>query len=903
MAAQFPSCNGNAPLSASIIPSSGGGSFSCKVAECDEQIFDIFLSSTNAQQSYTFNWLLFNANIQIVSANGQFLPLNGYNSYIEVEASKQCTPTIPNSVYSYDRSGNVNFMAGDISNLEPSGAMTFNLSQPLLIMRVVVHAPPGTQLRWETPMETQVIVSQPGGPPFCGTFQTTTPGIVQISSVPSCSNINYSFNFTGGTSYGPQTSVSLPIMFNGGNNVIQELEAWIEVSSSNFMNFLASTSGILPSNTIKHQSTNVGTTHYQNIYINTTSGSLPFIGNGNLLTVNVGGPLNISLASTVTVTVKYLRVKTANGCCNVQSLNGDSRDFYYTGYNFCNDFTLSVEDIVSPDECSVPYKVKLSWPSSMGNSMYFKKLDFGVYFNTKLEVVDITSDNTICNGGGCMSFQYFPSPQLGVLVRCEISDVTLNNDSYFTVFLGGISGCVMRYTVAIATAETSAGTCVPILNPPYVYQNYSRCMSRIGGEVIYKCSAAAVDCDSYHISAISKHEEPSCNFSEVLSGSDMAYSFCVCPEEFPYKVKCHKENIGEYLAGVTTLDLLKIAQHILHPAYPTLPTLPDGFALHAADADCSGSIASADITILRELILGIREQLITNYKLIPVTPLYFPPGSSFAIFCSSGTDKNVSKASIKTNFYVVKTGDCTAPYAPSFSCKPSGALTRSSQTVKLYNKKLSVKAGEVVKIPVVLDKGIAMSAIQMELGFDPDLLQFRGFTQGILNDFGKECLGLKQIEEGTVKIGWFSTSGMAVRAESEVPLLYLEFLALRSIDRAEVLINTGSKIPNVVYGEDDVEFLLENSSSSFLPSSVMYSASPNPFSEDVTLQIWNPEKEGTISILVLDVTGKQVGSYSGTFGLENNTLNLPANLFGNSGVYFLNIRTNKESRTIKVIKE
>lgn len=902
MSAQIGPCSGNAPVGGSIAPSSGGTG-GCKVAECDEQIFDFYITSPNAN-NYAYNWIFLHAIVREVDINGQLKPLNGHNTYIEVAASKQCTPVIAGALTSFELLGDVTFAAGDATNVEPTNQRTLDLTSPLLIMRVVVHAPPGTKLQWETPVETKVIVAQHGAPNFCGTFNVMTPGIVQIPNVANCSNLHYSFNFTGGGTYFAPTPVSVPIMFNTGGIAIQELEALVEVSSTNFMNFSPTTSGMVPAGQIKERRRVDGNIHYQDIYLNTTSGQFTFAGSGVLLNVNISGPFNVSVGASVTVTVKYIRVKTVTGCCILQSLNGSSRSFSYAGYEPCEDFTLTIDDTPNAtNDCEVPYKMTLSWPSSLGNSIFFKRLEFSVYFKTPLPSVNLL-DNTICPSGDCMQFVNINngagSPE-GILVSCVVENVTLNNNSYFTAGLSGASGCVTAYTVSVSTIETSQGICVPILNPPYAYDNYARCMARLSGQLFYRFSAAAADCDSYLIDATTNQGGPECDFSETLNDSDFAYSFCVCGGSFPYEVGCQKATQGNYLAGVNALDLAAINLHLLSATNPGLPTLNDGFKLQAADVDCSGSITAEDVRDLRDLLLGNALSLpAPSYKIIPVVP---PVDNTFPAFCNTHPVKNVFRPRNQDiNFYVVKTGDCTSYFGEQLSCRPSSTVVRSPQTMAVSAMYAKAQAGTNIKIPVLLNGDMDAQAFQAEFLFDVSLLQFKGFSAGAFSDMDERSVGLTRVQEGVIRAVWFSSSGKPVHIAQEAPLFYLEFLVLQSHDVAVLTVNQDAGIPAVVYMEDEGAYLLHSARSTQVISSLSCTISPNPFRETATLRVWNAGT-GDLFISIVDATGRQTGTCSVPVEDGQSSVILPAHLFGAGGMHFVNVQTSTGVRTLKVVRE
>lgn len=84
----------------------------------------------------------------------------------------------------------------------------------------------------------------------------------------------------------------------------------------------------------------------------------------------------------------------------------------------------------------------------------------------------------------------------------------------------------------------------------------------------------------------------------TIAASDQrgGYRFTGVAPQYDYTIFPH--FAGDPLAGVTTFDLLAIAEHILGVA-----TLQTPYQLLAADADHSGSITALDLLLLRSLIL------------------------------------------------------------------------------------------------------------------------------------------------------------------------------------------------------------------------------------------------------------------------------------------------------------
>ncbi|MBK9737545.1 MAG: hypothetical protein IPO92_22355 [Saprospiraceae bacterium] len=83
------------------------------------------------------------------------------------------------------------------------------------------------------------------------------------------------------------------------------------------------------------------------------------------------------------------------------------------------------------------------------------------------------------------------------------------------------------------------------------------------------------------------------------------YEFNAIVNGLNYEVSANKG--GDYINGVSTLDLVMIQRHILG-----IQSLESPYKLIAADANNDGKVTASDLTDLRKLILGITNTLPSN---------------------------------------------------------------------------------------------------------------------------------------------------------------------------------------------------------------------------------------------------------------------------------------------------
>jgi hypothetical protein len=81
-------------------------------------------------------------------------------------------------------------------------------------------------------------------------------------------------------------------------------------------------------------------------------------------------------------------------------------------------------------------------------------------------------------------------------------------------------------------------------------------------------------------------------------------------QDVDYVVEANKG--GDYLNGVSTLDLVMIQRHILG-----LQTLDNNYLMIAADVNNDGKVTASDLTELRKLILGVTNNFVKRKLEIP----------------------------------------------------------------------------------------------------------------------------------------------------------------------------------------------------------------------------------------------------------------------------------------------
>lgn len=227
---------------------------------------------------------------------------------------------------------------------------------------------------------------------------------------------------------------------------------------------------------------------------------------------------------------------------------------------------------------------------------------------------------------------------------------------------------------------------------------------------------------------------------------------------------------GDYLNGVSTLDLLLISKHIVG-----VQPLDSPYKIIAADVNHSNSVTTLDLIHLHKLILNITDELSdnTSWRFVdasfdfpdPVNPWETSFPEAFSI---NDLDNNIDHA----DFVAVKIGDVNA-----------SAQTSSLDAVEdrdfagmwlLETLDQSVMAGEEVQLSLSAKEWREVEGFQFTFEFDRTALTLENIGEGIVH---RENFGQRYINEGWLTVSWYVQPG---REKDSGPLFDLRFKAKKA---------------------------------------------------------------------------------------------------------------------------
>ncbi len=307
------------------------------------------------------------------------------------------------------------------------------------------------------------------------------------------------------------------------------------------------------------------------------------------------------------------------------------------------------------------------------------------------------------------------------------------------------------------------------------------------------------------------------------------------------------------LNGVTSYDLVLIMKHILQ-----VDLLDSPYQLIAADANNSGSVTTADVVVLRKLILFMEPTFPNNTSWRFVDAHYqFPdPENPWAeVFPEVYSVNNLDADQLDVDFVAIKVGDVNGSATTNeFAASEARSL---GARVLLQAPDREVRAGEVVEVPVVLVEAAQLAALQGTLRFDAEALSLEGVEPAGLPGMQEDHFGFAFAQEGFLTFAWSHAEG--VRLEEGEPLFRLRFKAQTDGTLSQWIELGAHLTPAAAYGPDGAVAALALSfgGSPAKEGYALYANRPNPFSQATAIG-FELAQEGTATLTVRDLQGRVV---------------------------------------------
>jgi hypothetical protein len=357
------------------------------------------------------------------------------------------------------------------------------------------------------------------------------------------------------------------------------------------------------------------------------------------------------------------------------------------------------------------------------------------------------------------------------------------------------------------------------------------------------------------------------------------------PSGLDYEVTASKG--GDYINGVSTLDLVMIQRHILG-----IQTFDSPYKLIAADATNDGIVTAADLTELRKLILGITNELPNNASWrFPVSSQTMDASNPFP-FMEKIAIASISVDKMDQNFVAVKIGDVNGNVSTNVA-NPA-VEGRSNKTVAMAVAEQAIAAGDVVEIPVTAANFNDVAGFQYTMNLKGASLV--GINSGAL-EMTDNNIGV--IAKDVVTMSYAANNGVTV-SSNEV-LFTLVVKADRAVKVSEMLSIGSAVTPAESYTSDFAvgKVSLEVRTAPVTAIALMQNE-PNPFKGQTTVSFLMPDAAAA-SLSVYDVTGKVVSVRNIQANKGLNSEIFTREQLGASGVMYYTLKSGEFTATRKMI--
>ncbi|MBK9257616.1 MAG: T9SS type A sorting domain-containing protein [Saprospiraceae bacterium] len=372
-----------------------------------------------------------------------------------------------------------------------------------------------------------------------------------------------------------------------------------------------------------------------------------------------------------------------------------------------------------------------------------------------------------------------------------------------------------------------------------------------------------------------------------MTGSNGQFSMLL-PAYVDYEVSANKG--GDYLNGVSTLDLVLIQRHILG-----IQPLNSAYKMIAADATNDGKVTAADLTELRKLILGITNELPNNASWrFPISAQTMDNTNPWP-FAEQISIIELTEDLDNQNFVAVKVGDVNGSVTASIN---NPALeSRSAKAVQFTAVDRTVAAGEVVTVAISGSDFANVYGYQFTLN-----LKGASFVEVGSGAVEMTAANVGVLATDVVTMSYASREGVTVNNDET---LFTVVLRAEKAGKLSEMITLGSNVTKAeAYAGADLQVsnvtLNMRTDATVADAAELFQNEPNPFRGQTTVSYYLPEAASTV-ITVYDVTGRVITVRKADSAKGMNSEVFTKEQIGVSGVLYYKLESGDFSATKKMI--
>jgi hypothetical protein len=382
-------------------------------------------------------------------------------------------------------------------------------------------------------------------------------------------------------------------------------------------------------------------------------------------------------------------------------------------------------------------------------------------------------------------------------------------------------------------------------------------------------------------------------FEEVMTTETGDYSFSLINED-NYVITPDRND--DPLNGVSTLDLIRINQHILQ-----VESLGSPYKIIAADINRSGEVTTFDLVSLRKLILHIDSEFTNNtsWRFVDAGFVFPDPANPFITDFPEVYTINGLTEDMQADFVAIKVGDvnCSA----SANDLVGGGDNRNAATPVLFQvEDQYLKVGESYKVDFNLQDITELQGYQFTLHFDPNLVAFEELEVGELRGMSMSNFGLHLLDLGVLTASWHTNEMIDI---DQTTAFSIQITARKDMALSEVLSFSSAYTKSEAYIANDiasVDLAFATELGLVTKHFQLYQNRPNPFKGETVISFQLPESEEGV-LTIYDLTGRIVKTIRRSFIAGYNEVALSSTDLAGDGVYFYQLDVADYSAMRKMI--
>ena len=349
-----------------------------------------------------------------------------------------------------------------------------------------------------------------------------------------------------------------------------------------------------------------------------------------------------------------------------------------------------------------------------------------------------------------------------------------------------------------------------------------------------------------------------------------------------YMVK--PENDENHLQGVSTLDIVKIQQHILN-----IKKLDSPYKLIAADVNNSSSITAVDLIQIRKLILGINDKFPshTSWTFVKEDFVFGDPENPWD-YTAESYIQNLADEN-ENNFTAIKIGDVNGNAVSNLTDES----TDSRSSFILNVDELKYSAGEEVRIPVYSEQFEEVYGMQFSL--TSKSLNFLRIESGKLPIKEYNYYATKD----QLNLTW---NDIAPITNDDSVLFYIIASANNNGSIGEDLKIESSDLENEVYqgSSFDTKTILLQAGENGIYVNDLGQNRPNPFNNNSIINFTLSEGQNA-SITFYDPTGVELKRITGDYPKGKSNITVMSEWFASSGIIYYKLEAGNYAAIRKMI--